>query len=88
MSRINDLDDVEREMNKLETRIKDNELKITEAFPEGDTIKHRIFHEKKMHDMRQYNDLREKVIERIVTGITWGILLGIGFLIHGYFKGF
>jgi len=63
------------------------ENKLNDGFPNKDPLGHRLHHEKAILNARQKNELREKVIEKVVTGLIWAAILGVGLLVNGWLRG-
>lgn len=63
------------------------ENKLNDGFPNKDPLGHRLHHEKVILNARHKNELREKIIEKVVTGLVWAAILGVGLLVNGWLKG-
>lgn len=96
MSSNNDNNDNNSINNSIHKELEDIQLKLLDhskrierietGFANDDPLGHRLSHEKQILNARQRNDLKEKTIEKVVTGLVWGILLGIGYLVFEWLK--
>lgn len=60
---------------------------IKSGFPEGDPSAHRKVHEGYIKEAAARDELKSKIIEKIITGGVWGGLLFVGTLVWEYVKG-
>lgn len=60
---------------------------IKSGFPEGDPAAHRRVHEGYIKEAAARDELKSKIIEKIITGGVWGGLIFVGTLVWEYVKG-
>ena len=56
------------------------------AFPGNDIEGHRRFHEEVIEDLVSRRQLRKAVIEQVVKGSVWAMLITLGAAMWQYFK--
>jgi len=69
----------------LERRAVDLERRFTEAFPAGDHLSHRQYHEMMMEESRDRKKLIAAVKEKTIAGLVWGMMLATGAACWTYF---
>lgn len=79
--------DVEQRVENLERFQLDMERRFAEAFPGGDHLGHCRYHELMIEDIEAKKRLRRAVMERTVSGLVWGAVIGIGVAVWQYVKG-
>ena len=50
---------------------------LTSAFPAGDYSGHARYHEAIIRDLQDRRELRKAVLEQVVKGSVWALLLGL-----------
>lgn len=62
----------------IEQAIKDH---AQTAFPNGDAHGHRRAHDMLINDFRARQKMKEDTLAKIVTGVAWAIVVGVGYAI-------
>lgn len=78
-----EVDPIQR-IDRLERWSIDMERRFVEAFPGGDYAAHCTYHELMIEDIRSRKRLRQAVMEKTITGLVWGLLVGVAIACFEY----
>ena len=77
------VDDALKEHKADVTRHIDESMKelkayIATGYPDGDPVGHRMAHEKEIRDAARWDKIKGSVIEKVMTGGVWAVLVFLG----------
>lgn len=70
----------------LERRADEMERRFTEAFPAGDHLGHRAYHDMMIEEARDRKKLIAAVKEKTIGGLVWAGVIAIGLSMFQYVK--
>lgn len=73
---------LDERVGALETNVE----KLNSAFPGGDFSGHARYHEAVIKDLQARGELRKAVIEQVVKGSVWALLIGLATALWTYSK--
>lgn len=63
----------------------DIERRFAEAFPGADHVGHCRYHTLMIEDIDSRKKLRQAVVEKTISGLVWGAVVGIGAAVWNYY---
>lgn len=73
-------------IESLERRMDVVEKTLTEAFPQGDHVGHRRYHELMIEQIEERRRLRRAVLEKSIAGLVWAAIVALGVAVWAYLK--
>jgi hypothetical protein len=80
------MESTEERVADIERRMENVEVRLDSAFPGGDLEGHRRYHQALIDDFEDRKKLRRAVLEKILSGAAWGVIVGLALASWHYLK--